>query len=120
MSRIKNKLAFGLDKRQLLCFSTAALVGIPTYFLSRTAIGNTAAMTLMIVLMLPCFLLAMYEKDGLPCEKVLWIIIRSRFLWPKVRPYKTNNLYAYLHQAGKEESPLAKAPRQAPLVRRSR
>ena len=66
LSKIKTKIAFGLTKRQLICFGIAAAVGIPTYLLARTAIGNTGAMLLMIALMLPLFLLAMYERDGLP------------------------------------------------------
>ena len=36
----------------------------------------------------------MYEKDGLPFEKVVGNIIRARFLRPGVRPYQTQNLYA--------------------------
>ena len=93
LSKIKTKLAFNLTKRQLICFGTAAVIGIPTYLFTRSVIGNMGAMFLMIVLMLPCFLLAMYERDGLPFEKVVRNIARSRFLWPTVRPYKTENFY---------------------------
>lgn len=89
-------MAFNLTKRQLICFGSAAVIGIPAYLFTRAAIGGTGAMILMIVLMLPCFLLAMYERDGLPFEKVLRNMIRSTFLWPRVRPYKTANIYAYL------------------------
>ena len=96
LSKIKTKLAFNLTKRQLLCFGSAAVLGIPAYLFTRSAIGNTAAMLLMIFLMLPCFLLAMYERDGLPFEKVLRNIIRTKYLWPTVRPYRTQNFYAYL------------------------
>ena len=71
LSKIKTKLAFNLTKRQLVCFSGAAAVGLPAYLLSRDSIGNSAAMFLMIGLMLPFFFLAMYERDGLPLEKVL-------------------------------------------------
>jgi hypothetical protein len=108
LSRIKTKIAFNLTKRQLICFGTAAVVGIPTYIFTRSAIGNTGAMLLMIALMLPCFLLAMYEKDGLPFEKVMRNFIRTKFIWPSARPYKTKNFYAYLNNARKEETPLAK------------
>ena len=62
--------------------------------LARGSIGNTGAMFLMLAVMLPAFLLAMYEKDGLPAEKVLKNIIRARFLRPGVRPYQTQNIYA--------------------------
>lgn len=107
LSKVKTKMAFNLTKRQLICFGSAAVIGIPAYLFTRAAIGNTGAMLLMIVLMLPCFLLAMYERDGLPFEKVLRNIIRSTFLWPRVRPYKTANIYAYL-SSRKEVSQLEK------------
>ena len=40
LSKIKTKLAFNLTKRQLVCFGIAAVVGIPSYLLARSAIGN--------------------------------------------------------------------------------
>ena len=94
LSKIKTKLAFNLTKRQLICFSGAAAVSLPAYLFSRGSIGNSAAMFLMIGLMLPFFFFAMYERDGLPLEKVLKNIIRARFLRPGVRPYQTQNIYA--------------------------
>lgn len=97
LTKIKSKLAFHLTKRQLICFGTAAVIGIPAYLFTRSAIGNIGAMLLMITLMLPCFFFAMYERDGLPCEKVLRNILRSTLLWPRTRPYKTENFYAYLN-----------------------
>ena len=109
LSRIKTKMAFNLTKRQLICFGIAAVVGIPTYLLTRKAIGNTGAMFLMIGLMLPCFLLAMYERDGLPFEKVLRNIVRTSFLWSRTRPYQTENFYAPFTGAGKEETQLESA-----------
>ena len=51
-------------------------------------------MLLMVGLMLPFFFFAMFERDGLPFEKILRNFIRARFLWPQVRPYKTENFYA--------------------------
>ena len=88
LSKVKTKLAFNLTKRQLVCFSGAAAVGIPVYLLTRPVIGNSPA------LMLPFFFFAMFERDGLPFEKILRNYIRARFLWPQVRPYKTENFYA--------------------------
>lgn len=94
LSKIKTKLAFNLTKRQLVCFGIAAAVGIPSYLLARSAIGNTGAMFLMMAVALPAFLLAMYEKDGLPFEKVIRNIIRVKFTRPGIRPYRTENIYA--------------------------
>jgi hypothetical protein len=113
LSKIKSKMAFKLTKRQLLCVGGAALLGVPAYIFLRPVIGNSAALFLMIALMLPAFLLAMYEKDGLPFEKVVRNIIRTRFLWPGTRPYKTNNFYAILNKQNKEVqriAPIEKAP----------
>ena len=47
----------------------------------------------MVTVMLPFFFMAMYEKDGLPFEKVVANIIRQKFICPAVRPYKTENFY---------------------------
>ena len=86
LNKIKTKLALNLTKRQLICFFLAAAVGIPSYLSSRGTIGNSPALFLMIGLMLPFFFFAMYERDGLPLEKVLRNILRTRFLYPRVRP----------------------------------
>ena len=94
LSKIKTKIAFNLTKRQLICFGIGAAIGVPTYLLTRGAIGNTGALFVMLGIMLPAFLMAMYEKDGLPFEKVLWNMINTKFLRPGIRPYRTQNIYA--------------------------
>ena len=105
LSKIKTKIAFNLTQRQLVCFGGAAVVGVPIYLLSRGAIGNTGAMFAMLVVMLPAFMLAMYERDGLPFEKVVRNVIRVKFTRPGIRPYQTENIYASF--AGKEETRIA-------------
>ena len=110
LSKIKTKVAFNLTKRQLICFGCGAAVGIPSYLLARTVIGNTGGLFLMLGVMLPAFLLAMYERDGLPLEKVARNIIRVRFLRSGPRPYRTENIYApfTLGGAAKKEDAIAK------------
>ena len=110
LTKVKTKLALGLTKRQLICFSIAAAVGLPTYFLTRGPIGNSVAMLLMIGLMLPAFFMAMYEKDGQPAEKVIRNMLRHRWYLPVARPYKTENIYAYLDKEGKAFADQATAP----------
>lgn len=92
LTKVKTKLAFNLTKRQLICFSLAGLVGLPVYFFTRGAIGNSAAVLLMIGLMMPFFFFAMYERDGQPAEKILKNRLRYK-LWPKDRPYRTVTLF---------------------------
>ena len=41
LSKIKTKLAFNLTKRQLICFSAAAVIGLPAYLFTREHIGNS-------------------------------------------------------------------------------
>ena len=48
--------------------------------------------------MVPAFLLAMYEKNGHHLEVILRNMIRSVFLRPKKRLYKTNNFYAVIER----------------------
>ena len=93
LTKVKNKIILNLTKRQLICFGLAAAVGVPFYFLTRGVIGSSNAATGMCLLMLPAFVFAMYEKDGLPLEKVLKNIIVVRFIRPSVRKYQVENMY---------------------------
>lgn len=83
LTRVKTKVFFNLTKRQLLCFGAAALIGVPIFFLVK-ATGNVslAALSMMIV-MLPLFFLAMYEKDSQPLEVVVEHFIQTKFVRPK-------------------------------------
>ncbi len=93
LTKVKNKVVLNLTKRQLICLSAAAAIGLPFYFLTREWIGTTNAATGMVLLMLPAFLFAMYEKDGLPLEKILWNIVTVKFLKPAIRRYEVENFY---------------------------
>lgn len=101
LTTVKTKVAFNLTKRQLLCFGGAAAVGTPTYFLTRGIFGNTGAVMALLVAALPFFMLAMYNKNGQPLEKILRNYINTKYRRPKVRPYRTNNLYAALERQSK-------------------
>lgn len=93
LTKVKNKVAFNLTKRQIICLGIAVAIGLPFYFLTRGTIGTSNAATGMVLLMLPAFLFAMYEKDGMPLEKVLMNIITVQFLRPDIRCYETENIY---------------------------
>jgi hypothetical protein len=94
LTRVKTKFALGLTKRQLVCFGAAAAIGLPLFFLLRGVIPSSAAAFLMVIVMVPFFLLAMYEKHGQPLETVVKNIIETKYTRPKIRPYQTDNLYA--------------------------
>ena len=101
LDSIKTKVAFNLTKRQLICFSLAAVAGVPLYFMTKEYLGTSAATLLMVGVMLPFFFLAMYEKDGFPAEKILYFMIRQKILTPGIRPYRTENLYVKLEEIEK-------------------
>lgn len=105
LSKVKTKVFMNLTKRQLLCFGAGALIGVPLFFVLKSTGNISFAAMGMIVVMMPMFFLAMYEKDGQPLEVVAKHFYDSRFKRPKVRPYKTNNYYAAVmrqYQAEKE------------------
>lgn len=93
LTKIKNKVVLNLTKRQLVCLSIAAAVGLPFYFLTKDFIGTSNAAAGMVVLMLPAFLFAMYEKDGMPLEKILFNMANVKFRRPAIRRYEVDNLY---------------------------
>ena len=104
LSRIQSKVLFGLTKRQLICFGTGALIGVPVYFFVRAAGNLSLAALAMIVVMLPFFFLGLYERNGQPPEVVARQFYQARFVRPKVRPYRINNYYAALmRQADAQE-----------------
>ena len=94
LSKVQSKVLFGLTKRQVICFGAAAIIGVPLFFLTKGALGTTTAALCMILVMLPFFLFAMYEKNGQPLENIIRNIVQVSFIRPKERPYKTNNFYS--------------------------
>ena len=103
LTKIKSKMLFGLTKRQLVCFGSAALVGVPLFFLSKGSMGTTSAALCMILVMLPFFLFALYEKNGQTLEVILGHLIQCKFIRPKRRIYQTNNAYSALVRQAKLE-----------------
>ena len=96
LTMVKSKVFFNLTKRQLICFGMAALIGVPFFFLLKSY-GNVSLAALgMIIIMLPLFFLAMYEKDGQPLEVIANHFIQAKFVRPKIRPYQTDNYYDVL------------------------
>ena len=71
LTKIKTKVLFNLTKRQLICFGAGALMGLPAFIFLKEPLGTSTATMVMILVMIPAFLLAMYEKNGQPLEVIL-------------------------------------------------
>ena len=112
LSRIQSKVLFGLTKRHVICFGAAALVGVPLFFFAKASLGTTTAALCMILVMLPFFLFAMYEKNGQPLEVFLGHLIQNKFIRPKVRIYQTNNLYSALVRQSQLEQEVKRIARK--------
>lgn len=96
LTKVKTKVAFNLTKRQILCFTAALIAGLPVFFLLKGSAGTSLAAFFMILVMLPFFLFAMYEKHGQPLEVILKHIVQTKFIRKKERPYRTRNYYSLL------------------------
>ena len=123
MTEVKTRLIMNLTKRQVICFGAAAAVGAPLFLVFKDVIGNTGAMCLMIAAVIPAFFFAIYNKDGvIPAEKFLLLVLRQKFFYPKIRVYRTTNMYALIENMaqrdkegyfGKSEKPAGRHGRPA-------
>ncbi|MCR4707027.1 MAG: PrgI family protein [Clostridiales bacterium] len=98
LTRVKSRFLCNLTKRQVVCFGLGALVGLPLFFLTKGTLGVSMAAALMIVIMLPFFMFAMFERHGQPLEVLLKHFIQARFVRPRTRVYRTDNFYAVIEQ----------------------
>ncbi len=120
LSGIKTKVALNLTKRQLICFGSAAVTGVPLYLLTKETIGTEAAAMLMITVMLPFFIFAMYEKDGMHAEEILKLIIRQKYLVPGIRRYRSENLFIRLEEEDKIRREVTSLEAKADKYRKNR
>lgn len=103
LTRVKSKIFFNLTKRQLVCFGAAALIGVPSFFFIKNVSSTSLAAMGMIFIMIPLFLLAMYERDGQTLEVIAKHYVETKIIRPKIRPYQTDNYYDVLHRAAVAE-----------------
>lgn len=119
LTKVKSKVLFGLTRRQLICFGAAVLVGVPLFFLLRNAVDPSVATLCMILIMLPFFLFAMYERHGQPLEVILGQMIQAMFVRPAIRPYQTNNFYSAIEQQIQVEKEVRAVVQRQKTVRRA-
>lgn len=112
LTKVKSKVMFNLTKRQLVCFSLAALIGVPSFFLLKKLGDTSFAAMGMMVLMMPMFFVGMYQKNGQPLEVILAHFIQANFIRPKIRIYQTDNYYEALHRQAIAEKEVDKIVRK--------
>ncbi len=116
----KTKVALNLTKRQLICFGAAVFTGIPVYIATKRFLGTDIAAILMMLIMVPLFLFAMYEKDGKPAEKILEMIFRQKYILPGIRRYRSENLYKTMEDRDRIRKEVSRLEAKAERKKKSR
>lgn len=108
LSRVKSKFLFNLTKRHVVCFGLGALTGVPAFFLAKDALGVSPSVLLMMLLMLPFFLLAMFERHGQPLEVLIRHFIQARFVRPRIRVWQNDNFYKTIDRSIRNQQEVQK------------
>ena len=108
LSRVKSKFLFNLTKRQVGWFGLGALTGVPAFFLAKDALGVSPSVLLMMLLMLPFFLLAMFERHGQPLEVLIRHFIQARFVRPRIRVWQNDNFYQTIERSIRNQQEVQK------------
>ena len=82
----------GFTKRQVICFGIGLVIGLPVFFLTRTALGMSGAIFAMGACAAPAILCGLYRKNGVFLEKQVKFIFEF-FTRPRKRYYKTTNIF---------------------------
>lgn len=93
LSKIKSKFAAGLTGSQIVHILAGASLGVPLFFMARGSVGNGPAMLILFACVAPFAFLALYEKDGQPAKRWIFIILRHK-IYPQQRIFKTQNFYS--------------------------
>lgn len=97
LSNVKEKFMFGLTKRQVMYFAMGIAIGLPLFFIIMPQDLTTAVVVLFVCVM-PFGFMGLYEKNGQTFDKILTNMIKANLFRPKVRPYKSENIYVALEE----------------------
>lgn len=80
ITEYEEKIMFGLSLRKLVCFSSAVVLGVGTYFLCTKVLSLTmdTASYIIIAEALPLMALGFIKKDGMTFEKYAALLIRHK------------------------------------------
>lgn len=89
----KEKVAFGLNVRQLICVGLALMICVPIYIFGIDYINEELLSWLIIGISIPIALIGFMRKNGLTFEKYIMTIIKHEFLYPKKTLFKSDNFF---------------------------
>lgn len=90
----KDSLILGLSVRETVCAVLGVGIVAGGYlFFQNSGLGLQGGSWLAIVAGIPFFAVGFYKKNGMPIEKYLAAIFRSKFLVPQKRPVSFPNTH---------------------------
>ena len=98
LNNVKTRMAFGLTKRQIICFAIGGGIGFPLYLVLRKVLPTDVSALVMMAVIFPVFFFAIYEKDGKTAEQVLFDIYNQRIRSKGIRRYRSQNIYEQLEE----------------------
>ena len=96
LTKVKTKVMFNLTKRQLICFTGGALIGVPLFFFAQKTYRKQCGSYVYDAGYAALLYAGYVRKHGQPLEKIVGNILKVAVIRPKQRPYQTNNFYAVL------------------------
>ena len=84
---------FGLSLRQFFFVAIGCAISVGIYFLLRDSLGEEAISWACVLGVAPCAFLGFFRYNGMPCEKIIIAIIKSKFIYPYKLMYKSENMY---------------------------
>lgn len=80
ITEYEEKIMFGMSLRKLICFSTAIIISIGTYFLCTKVLGLSmdTASYIIIIEVMPLLASGFIKKDGITFEKYFILFLRHK------------------------------------------
>ena len=104
--KYKEKIAFGLTARQLICTILTLFICVPLYMLGRKYIPDDILAWLIIGIAVPLEALGFLKINGMSMEKYAIAAFKFEVLYPRKRKFKTENVWReWQNMAIKEEIP---------------
>lgn len=102
--KYKETILFGLTARQLICVAATLVICAPLYFLGRNYIPENIVSWLVIIIAIPLLSIGFVKPNGIPMERFALIFLKTEFLFPKKRTFKSINVFKELYISAKKES----------------
>lgn len=104
----KESIAFGLDARQFVFSSLAVACGVGSYLLLNNVLPSSIAGWLAVATAAPAGVCGFFKYNDLKLEQFLLAVLKSRFLFPQKRVFKTEETQALYDAATKKKKPATK------------